>query len=151
MRIGKLINQLKIYSLRCKSFSFVSLLATYTLLRDYFLSSTDKDECQTREASCPQNSSCQNTAGSYRCECDRGLQLRNNKCDGKIYSLNVHCGSPFAREEREMLIFFERVCAVSSFPLSTTHSWVRKRRFCHLNALKCCGESGDEVSSKRFQ
>lgn len=69
--------------------SFVFLLATLIrdcsfLLRDCSSISTDKDECETKEARCPQNSSCVNTAGSYRCKCDRGLQLQNNKCEGKI-------------------------------------------------------------------
>ena len=52
-----------------------------------FLISLDKDECTTREAKCPPYSTCVNTDGSYRCQCESGRILSNNKCNGMITSL----------------------------------------------------------------
>ena len=54
-----------------------------------FLISLDKDECATREAKCPPYSTCVNTDGSYRCQCESGRILNNNKCDGMITSLKL--------------------------------------------------------------
>lgn len=54
-----------------------------------FLISLDKDECATREAKCPRYSTCVNTDGSYRCQCESGRILNNNKCDGMITSLKL--------------------------------------------------------------
>ena len=39
---------------------------------------SDLDECALRLSSCPENSSCNNTFGSYDCTCDSGFELGND-------------------------------------------------------------------------
>ena len=41
---------------------------------------SDINECN--ESPCSSNAQCQNTAGSYRCICDRGYELVGSKCQG---------------------------------------------------------------------
>ena len=38
------------------------------------------DECSTGAASCPANSACLDTEGSYTCPCDYGYKLSADKC-----------------------------------------------------------------------
>ncbi|KAK3103621.1 hypothetical protein FSP39_020595 [Pinctada imbricata] len=44
--------------------------------------STDIDECTTGSATCPSNSYCVNTPGSYRCQCEDGFVMANGNCSG---------------------------------------------------------------------
>lgn len=58
----------------------------WTIKMDYavfLLNDTDVNECDVENGQC--QISCQNTIGSYRCECPPGLRLRIDKrtCEGK--------------------------------------------------------------------
>lgn len=53
---------------------------------DMFECILDKDECKYRNV-CPSNSVCQNTRGSFRCNCDAGFeQTSAQRCSGKTDS-----------------------------------------------------------------
>ena len=44
---------------------------------------TDIDECQENPIICGDAMICHNTEGSYRCDCQNGFQLLDEKCQGK--------------------------------------------------------------------
>ena len=69
----------------------VDCFVTYTLYAVHCLSRSDVNECQ-HSSTCHQI--CSNTAGSYRCSCYNGYQLRSDQhnCEGtKIVVLCVVC------------------------------------------------------------
>ena len=57
--------------------------------------SPDIDECAMNVSLCGQN--CENTFGSYECNCDPGFQLLEDSftCEGKhiIFSITLHSGA----------------------------------------------------------
>ena len=52
---------------------------------------TDIDECQENPTVCGNAMICNNTEGSYRCNCQKGFQLLDGKCQGN--TCNVTCCS----------------------------------------------------------
>ena len=43
-------------------------------------SCVDEDECSAKAVLCPRGSTCQNTAGSYKCTCNKGYSYKDDKC-----------------------------------------------------------------------
>ena len=44
----------------------------------------DIDECSEGVAECPSQSTCNNTIGSFTCDCDSGYRKVSDVCEGKI-------------------------------------------------------------------
>lgn len=63
---------------------------------------TDTNECEAQESPCDSNQQCENTVGSYLCQCKLGFHQDTvtQACVGKIWS---------------------QLFTVVPFPLSTTH------------------------------
>ena len=50
---------------------------------------SDVDECKTSNGSCPENSKCVNTLGSFECQCQRGYEKINGSCKGNFTTLVI--------------------------------------------------------------
>ena len=77
-------------------------IALYIDLTSFFLIS-DLDECKTGKNNCPKNSKCQNTIGSFLCNCIKGYKMAiiggKMVCEGKnSSSLIVILGCYFPPE-----------------------------------------------------
>ena len=59
------------------------LTFTHILLRYYFDSITDVDECLTQHGGCDSNATCTNTIGSHTCQCNTGFSGNGTHCSGK--------------------------------------------------------------------
>ena len=62
------------------------------LITSLILPSTDIDECTT-ESPCHANATCNNTEGSYICECNTGFSGDGFTCEGRFFLIkwsNIH-------------------------------------------------------------
>ncbi len=58
---------------------------------------TDIDECNSGDAVCWSHSTCQNTIGSYNCQCDSGYQFQSDGCYGMCLDFPCIVGAKFSR------------------------------------------------------
>lgn len=74
----------------------ISTVRIFPLYISCFLRHTDVDECSTGNHRCSQHASCENTEGSYRCQCYQGFTGNGimckdiNECQTQNYTCSPH-------------------------------------------------------------
>lgn len=58
-------------------------------LSRFAASLSDINECNEARTSCPYNSYCRNTERSYECICNKGYEMRGNRCVRKVTSCGI--------------------------------------------------------------
>ena len=70
------------------------------MIFDILLCVVDVDECQSSQFSCPPNTDCINSDGSYECRCKQGFVKKGSRCVGKFFFINSNKSPKFHKKSR---------------------------------------------------